>query len=69
MPGLPSSPGPSYALAAAKKSIDGGLALDLRSGLDLESELFAPMFATEDQKIGMTSFLDQGPGKAKFTGR
>jgi len=61
--------GPSYALAAAKKSIDGGLALDLRSGLDLESELFAPMFATEDQKIGMTSFLDQGPGKAKFTGR
>jgi enoyl-CoA hydratase/carnithine racemase len=61
--------GPSYALAAAKKSIDGGLGLDLRSGLDLESELFAPMFATEDQKIGMKSFLDQGPGKAKFTGR
>jgi enoyl-CoA hydratase len=46
-----------------------GLDLDLRSGLDLESELFAPMFATQDQKIGMKSFVEEGPGNARFTGR
>src|SRR5919198_4969076 len=33
--------GPAQALAAAKKAIDGGLDGDLRSGLNLESELFA----------------------------
>jgi enoyl-CoA hydratase/carnithine racemase len=60
--------GPAAALAAVKKAIDGGLSLDLRSGLDLESELFAPLFATDDQKIGMKSFEEQGPGKARFTG-
>lgn len=61
--------GPSRALAAAKAAIDGGLDGDLQSGLKLESELFAGLFATEDQKIGMRSFLEHGPGKAKFTGR
>lgn len=61
--------GPAYAISAAKKAIDGGLDLDLRAGLDLESELFAPLFATEDQKIGMRSFIDAGPGKAQFIGR
>jgi enoyl-CoA hydratase len=59
----------AIALGAAKKSIDGGLDLDLRSGPDLESELFAPMFATQDQKIGMKSLVEEGPGKARFTGR
>ncbi|ORJ57830.1 enoyl-CoA hydratase/isomerase family protein [Mycobacterium simiae] len=62
------SAGPAYALAAAKKAIDGGLDLGLRSGLDLESELFAPLFATDDQKIGMASFLEYGLGKAEFVG-
>jgi enoyl-CoA hydratase len=61
--------GPSRALAAAKAAIDGGLDGDLRSGLKLESELFAGLFATDDQKIGMRSFVENGPGKAKFTGK
>ena len=61
--------GPAQALAAAKKAIDGGLDGDLRSGLNLESEVFAALFATEDRTIGMESFLANGPGKAKFTGR
>jgi enoyl-CoA hydratase len=61
--------GPSAAYAAAKKAIDGGLDTDLRSGLDLESELFAALFATDDQRIGMESFVANGPGKAEFTGR
>jgi len=61
--------GPAAALRAAKAAIDGGLDTDLSSGLKLESHLFAALFATEDQKIGMDSFVENGPGKAVFTGR
>ncbi|OZM81837.1 enoyl-CoA hydratase/isomerase family protein [Pseudonocardia sp. MH-G8] len=61
--------GPAVALAAAKKAIDGGLDTDLRTGLDIEAELFAALFATDDRKIGMESFVANGPGKAEFTGR
>ncbi|HST66871.1 MAG TPA: enoyl-CoA hydratase-related protein, partial [Mycobacteriales bacterium] len=61
--------GPALALRAAKTAIDGGLDGDLASGLRLETQLFAALFATEDRTIGMTSFVDNGPGKAKFTGR
>ncbi|MGE3287848.1 MAG: enoyl-CoA hydratase/isomerase family protein [Pseudonocardia sp.] len=61
--------GPAAALAAAKKAIDGGLDVDLRTGLDLESEVFAALFATEDGRHGMASFVENGPGKAQFTGR
>jgi enoyl-CoA hydratase/carnithine racemase len=61
--------GPPLALAAAKRAIDEGLDRTLPEGLELESELFAGLFDTEDQKAGMRSFLENGPGKATFTGR
>ena len=61
--------GPAIALRAAKKAIDEGLEMDLDAGLRLESTLFAGLFATEDRAIGMTSFVENGPGKAVFTGR
>src|SRR3954466_236655 len=61
--------GPPLALAAAKKAIDEGLELPIDEGLALESRLFAELFGTEDQKTGMSSFLENGPGKAVFTGR
>jgi enoyl-CoA hydratase len=61
--------GPALALRAAKAAIDGGLDGDLASGLRLETQLFTGLFATEDRKIGMTSCVENGPGKAKFTGR
>jgi enoyl-CoA hydratase/carnithine racemase len=61
--------GPALALAAAKAAIDGGLDGDLASGLKLESHLFAALFATEDQRAGMQSFIENGPGKAKFSGK
>ncbi|MGB9376248.1 MAG: enoyl-CoA hydratase-related protein [Mycobacteriales bacterium] len=60
--------GPAQALRAAKAAIEGGLDGDLDSGLRLESNLFAALFATEDQSIGMRSFVENGPGKAKFVG-
>jgi enoyl-CoA hydratase/carnithine racemase len=58
--------GPAHALAAAKAAIDEGLDGDLGNGLRLEAHLFASLFATEDRTIGMTSFLENGPGKATF---
>jgi enoyl-CoA hydratase len=53
----------------AKRAIDRGLQGSLAAGLDLEQELFAEVFATEDARIGVASFLEHGPGKATFTGR
>jgi enoyl-CoA hydratase/carnithine racemase len=61
--------GPPLALAAAKQAIDEGLEQPIEQGLALESRLFAELFDTEDQKTGMRSFLESGPGKAVFTGR
>ncbi len=61
--------GPAYALRAAKAAIDEGLEVDLDSGLRLERAAFAGLFATEDRTIGMTHFMDKGPGRAGFVGR
>jgi enoyl-CoA hydratase/carnithine racemase len=60
---------PAYAIRAAKESIDRGLEVDLDTGLAIERQQFAALFATEDQQIGMTSFVENGPGKAEFVGR
>jgi enoyl-CoA hydratase/carnithine racemase len=57
-----------WALRAAKETIDRGLEVDLDTGLELERHQFAALFATEDRTIGMTSFLENGPGKAEFRG-
>ncbi|MBX6388180.1 MAG: enoyl-CoA hydratase/isomerase family protein [Frankia sp.] len=61
--------GPAVALAAAKRAINDGLEMGLSEGLRLEAALFAGLFGTDDQRGGMESFLRDGPGKAKFTGR
>ena len=60
---------PTYAIRAAKEAIDHGLEVDLDTGLAIERQQFAALFATEDQQIGMTSFVENGPGKATFVGR
>jgi enoyl-CoA hydratase/carnithine racemase len=59
--------GPALALRAAKLAIDGGLGLDLASGLAWESQLFASLFATDDRIEGTTAFVEKR--KPKFTGR
>jgi enoyl-CoA hydratase/carnithine racemase len=61
--------GPALALRAAKQAIDYGLGVDLATGLEIERAQFAALFATQDQRAGMRSFLENGPGKATFTGR
>jgi enoyl-CoA hydratase/carnithine racemase len=61
--------GPALALRAAKQAIDYGLGVDLATGLEIERVQFAALFGTEDQRAGMRSFLENGPGQATFTGR
>jgi enoyl-CoA hydratase len=58
-----------YALAAAKTAIDKGLGVDLATGLAIEQQQFAGVFATQDSQTGMGSFLENGPGKANFEGK
>ncbi len=58
-----------YALRAAKECIDRGLGADLETGLEIERQQFAALFATEDRATGMRSFVENGPGKAEFEGR
>lgn len=61
--------GPAYALRAAKEAIDRGLETDIDTGLEIERQHFVGLFATEDRLIGMQSFVEDGPGKARFVGR
>lgn len=61
--------GPTVALMAAKQAINKGIDVDLETALLIERQAFAALFATADQAIGMKSFLEEGPGKARFVGR
>jgi enoyl-CoA hydratase/carnithine racemase len=61
--------GAVVAMGVAKIVIDGGVGGTLEDGLDLETEAFAEVFGTEDAATGVRSFLEHGPGKAKFVGR
>jgi enoyl-CoA hydratase/carnithine racemase len=63
------SAGAVVAQGLAKRAIDGGLDGPLADGLALEQDLFVEVFATDDARIGVASFLEHGPGAARFTGR
>lgn len=52
-----------------KSVIDKGVETDLVSGLLLEKDAFTEVFHSDDSQIGVASFLQNGPGKASFTGR
>ena len=59
--------GPRAALRSAKVAVNWGARGDLRTGLILERQLFASLFATEDQTEGMNAFIEKRD--AAFTGR
>jgi enoyl-CoA hydratase/carnithine racemase len=61
--------GAVVAQALCKRAIDEGLDGSLAAGLELEQDLFVEVFGTDDAGIGVTSFKENGPGKAAFTGR
>lgn len=60
--------GALQAQAITKRLIDEGLSTSLDSGLALERDGFVEVFRTDDSQIGVKSFLENGPGKARFTG-
>jgi enoyl-CoA hydratase len=60
------SKGP-LAIAYARRAVRKGAELNLPAGNDYEAELFALLFATQDQKEGMRAFLAKRP--AKFEGK
>ena len=47
------------AVMAAKRSVNAALDLGLEAGLAVEREQFAALFATEDQREGMSAFLEK----------
>lgn len=59
--------GPAQALRAAKEAVDLGGEVDLQTGLQIERQLFARLFGTADQTIGMEAFTKKE--KPRFTGR
>lgn len=47
------------AVAAAKKAINEGFDSDRRVAMELETQLFAECFTTEDQKEGVNAFIEK----------
>ncbi|MET7481271.1 enoyl-CoA hydratase-related protein [Streptomyces sp. NPDC005648] len=60
--------GPAAALEAIKEAVDHGADGALSAGLALERSLFTGVFGTVDAAVGIRSFLEHGPGKARFEG-
>ncbi|WP_343949465.1 enoyl-CoA hydratase/isomerase family protein [Nonomuraea longicatena] len=58
--------GPTLAVRAAKQAVDLGAEVNLDTALEIERQLFAGLFATEDAKAGMRAFIDKT--RPKFTG-
>lgn len=58
-----------YALGLAKHALNDGGEMSLDDALRLETELNSACFDSEDASIGFRSFVEHGPGKARFLGR
>ncbi len=57
------------AISNVKKAIMDGLHVSLEEAVAIERREFVNAFQTDDAVIGITSFLEHGPGKAEFTGK
>lgn len=53
------------AVRLSKAAVNEGMDMDLESGIAYEAEVFGLCFATQDQKEGMTAFVEKR--KARFT--
>src|SRR5205823_13199078 len=61
--------GPTLAHGATKRIVRAFLEHGVRGADDRTAEIGAPLFATEDLRGAVRSFLQEGPGKARFRGR
>lgn len=55
------------AVQVCKAAVNEGLDVDLKTGIAYEAEVFGLCFATDDQKEGMTAFVEKRP--PNFTGK
>ena len=53
------------AIALGKRAINEGMEMELKKGIEHEAALFAVSFTTEDQREGMTAFLEKRPANFK----
>lgn len=58
---------PPVAVTMAKRTVNTGLNMDVKSGIEFEAVAWSDLFATEDQKEGMKAFLEKR--KPEFKGR
>ena len=58
---------PAFALKMLKSAINQGINMDLRSALSYEMRCFEILFSTEDQKEGMSAFVEKR--QAAFKGK
>ncbi|HEU5483155.1 MAG TPA: enoyl-CoA hydratase [Sphingomicrobium sp.] len=56
---------PPLAAIAVKEMVNAAFEIPLSQGLRFERRLFHGLFGTEDQKEGMTAFVEKRPGKWK----
>ena len=56
-----------YAVSMAKSAINNGMNMDTESAFNYEANIFGLCFSTEDQKEGMTAFIEKR--KPEFKGR
>lgn len=61
--------GPTRAHAATKRLVAAGARQDPRAADAIVGEVSGPLFGTSDLKNAVRSFLEQGPGKARYEGR
>jgi enoyl-CoA hydratase len=61
--------GPTRAHAATKRVVRAFLDGGVRGADAATREIVPPLFATEDLRRAVRTFLDEGPGKATFEGR
>lgn len=55
----------SLAVGFAKTAINRGLEMDIYNGLELEKDIAALSFATEDKDEGMKAFVEKRPAAFK----
>ena len=58
---------PPLAAIATKEMVNAAYEMPLAQGINFERRLFHGLFGTEDQKEGMSAFVDKRPGK--WTGK
>jgi enoyl-CoA hydratase/carnithine racemase len=61
--------GPTVAHAATKQLVAASIRNGARAADALVPEVSGPLFATEDLRGAIASFLSEGPGKAAYSGR